>query len=100
MATTQSHFGANIAGNSASLGAGFETYRGAEVTALATLVADGAVPTQTHVNTVNADHTSTLLGLANDFNVIVDTTKIDTMDKYRKMSRRSEQYFAGMLKGP
>lgn len=102
MTTTQAHFGANLAGgNHQSLGATFETFRATEVTDLATLVADGASPTQAHVNTVNADHTNTLLGINTcDFNVIFDTTKITTLDQYRQMAAKALAYFSSILKGP
>ena len=101
MATTQNHFGANVKGDGSPRGAAAEGDRANVVTDIATLVSDGVSPTQAHVTTANTDFTTMLLDFNNnDFNIILDTTKITTLAQYRTLAARAYLYFSGMLTGP
>lgn len=57
----------------------------AVVTDTATLVSDGATPTQAHVNTLNTDVTAFNAAITGDVTVYFDTTKITTVNQLRSV---------------
>lgn len=62
----------------------------AAVTAdVATLVADGASPTQAHVTTLNTDYTALAAAINGDVSVVWDTTKITHRNQLRAALTRA-----------
>jgi hypothetical protein len=56
----------------------------ATVTAnVATLVADGATPTQAHVNTLNTNYTPTVAAITGDVSIVWDATKVTDLNHLR-----------------
>ncbi len=99
MTTTQNQFGMNVSGARVvaaggsviagkRLGPGFETNRA--------LLEGDATDSKT-----DAHLTALSLGITLcDFNVVLDTTKVTTMDQVRKMLKAAEFYYQGILTGP
>lgn len=73
--------------NVSSSGAADDPYTGVAegvvATDVATLVADGASPTQAHVNTLNTDWTAFLASASGDVVLSVNTTNVTTKNQLR-----------------
>ncbi len=88
MTTSFNHFGASLHGTDRARGSSCESDR-------ATIDSDGTdVKTDAHLTAlekcINVE----------SFNVLVDTTLVNTMEKYRRLAAQALQYFMGRLPGP
>lgn len=70
--------------------------------ALAVLVADGASPTQAHVNTLNAAYTTlaaaivtNAAALSGDIEILVNKSTLDTRNKFLSLFRQLQRHIEG-----
>lgn len=68
-------------------------------TNVATLVSDGATPTQGHVNTLNTNYTALAASIAGDVSVVWNATTITTRNQMRHALREAMRSIEGGVGG-